>query len=260
VKAGVDLDAVDPDGATALVIAIINANYEFAALLIDAGADANVVDNEAGMGPLYAAVDMHRLAVGHGRPNPRLAGTMDAVDIVKMLLAHKADPNARLKAPLLQRHHTAGDGSLGAGATPLMRAAKSGDVEMMRVLIASGADPRMTMPNQSTVLMYAAGLGWRDGSPAAPSYDQGSPEEAAAAIELLLGLGLDINAANNNGETALHTAVTGRGDDTIVSALIAHGANVHALNKRGQTPLAAATASRKELGRVVTLLREAEQP
>jgi ankyrin repeat protein len=259
VKAGVDLDAVDPDGATALVIAVINANYEFAALLIDAGADPNVVDNEAGMGPLYAAVDMHRLAVGHGRPNPRLAGTMDADEVVTLLLAHKADPNARLKAPLLQRHHTAGDGSLGAGATPLMRAAKSGDVEMMKVLIASGADPRVTMPNQSTVLMYAAGLGWRDGSPAAPSYDQGAPEEAAAAIELLLGLGLDINATNNNGETALHVAVTGRGDETIVKTLIAHGANLQAMNKRGQTPLAAATASRKDVSRLVTLLSEAER-
>jgi ankyrin repeat protein len=184
---------------------------------------------------------------------------MDAVDIVKMLLAHKADPNARLKAPLLQRHHTAGDGSLGAGATPIMRAAKSGDVEMMKVLIASGADPRMTMPNQSTALMYAAGLGWRDGSPAAPSYDQGSPEEAAAAIELLLGLGLDINATNTNGETALHAAVTGRGDDTIVRALIVHGANLQAVNKRGQTPLAAAIASRKDVSRLVTLLQEAER-
>jgi ankyrin repeat protein len=260
VNARVDLDAVDPDGATALVIAIINAHYEFAALLIEAGADPNVVDTEAGMGPLYAAVDMHRLAVGHGRPNPKLAGVMDAVDIAKMLLAHKADANARLKAALLQRHHTAGDASLGAGATPLMRAAKSGDVEMMKLLIASGADPGMTMPNRATVLMYAAGLGWRDGSPAAPSYDQGSPEEAVSAIELLIGLGLDINATNTNGETALHVAVTGRGDDTIVNALIAHGANLHAVNKRGQTPLAAATASRKELGRVVTLLREAEQP
>jgi ankyrin repeat protein len=117
----------------------------------------------------------------------------------------------------------------------------------------------MTMPNQSTVLMYAAGLGWRDGSPAAPSYDQGSPEEAAAAIELLLGLGLDINATNNNGETALHAAVTGRGDETIVKTLIAHGANLQAMNKRGQTPLAAATASRKDVSRLVTLLSEAER-
>ena len=74
---------VDPDGATALVIAIINANYEFAALLLDAGADPNIVDKEAGMGPLYAAVDMHRLAIGHGRPNPRPSGALDAVDIVR---------------------------------------------------------------------------------------------------------------------------------------------------------------------------------
>jgi ankyrin repeat protein len=72
---------------------IINAHYEFAALLLDAGADPNIVDTEAGMGPLYAAVDMHRLAVGHGRPNPKPVGLMSAVDIVKKLLKNGADPN-----------------------------------------------------------------------------------------------------------------------------------------------------------------------
>src|SRR5206468_12798616 len=82
VAAHARLNATDPDGATALVIAIINANYDFAAFLIDAGADPNVVDHEAGMGPLYAAVDMHRLAVGHGRPNPRPSGTLDSVEVV----------------------------------------------------------------------------------------------------------------------------------------------------------------------------------
>ena len=76
VAAKADLDATDPDGATALEIAIINANYDFAAFLIDAGANPNVVDKEAAMGPLYAAIDMHRLAIGHGRPNPRAAGTL----------------------------------------------------------------------------------------------------------------------------------------------------------------------------------------
>ena len=110
VAAKADLDATDPDGATALVIAIINANYEFAALLLDAGADPNVVDKDAAMGPLYAAVDMHRLAIGHGRPNPRPSGALDAVDVVRRLLERKADPNARLKAAIFQRHHTMGDG------------------------------------------------------------------------------------------------------------------------------------------------------
>ena len=68
------------------MIAIINAHYEFAALLLDAGADPNIVDTEAGMGPLYAVVDMHRLAVGHGRPNPKPVGLMSGVDLAKKLL------------------------------------------------------------------------------------------------------------------------------------------------------------------------------
>ena len=256
-RAGLDL--TDPDGATALVIAIINANYEFAALLLDAGANPNVVDTDAGMGPLYAAVDMHRLAVGHGRPNPRPNGVLDSVDVVRMLLERKADPNARLKAPLMQRHHTAGDAALGAGATPLMRAAKSGDVEMLKLLLAGGADPTLTLPNRANALMFAAGLGWRDGSPAAPSFDQGTPEEAVEAIRLLLGTGLDINAANNNGDTPLHVAVTGRASEAIVRVLIERGANLQAQNKRGQTPLAVATASRKDIGPIVALLRAATQ-
>jgi ankyrin repeat protein len=260
VGAKADLDAVDPDGATALVVAIINANYDFAAFLLDAGANPNVVDKEAAMGPLYAAVDMHRLAVGHGRPNPRPSGTLDAVDVIRRLLDRKADPNARLNAVMFQRHHTMGDFALAKGATPFMRAAKSGDVEVMKLLLDAGADPSLTMPNKSTALMFAAGLGWRDGSPAAPSYDQGTPDEAVQAITLLLERGADLNAANDNGETALHLAVTNRGAPEIVRFLIARGANLQAQNKRGQTPLAAAMASRKDLAPLIEILRAAQPP
>ena len=103
--------------------------------------------------------------------------------------------------------------------------------------------------------MFAAGLGWRDGSPAAPSYDQGTPDEAIQAITLLLERGFDLNAANDNGDTALHLAVTNRGAPEIVRFLIARGANLKAQNKRGQTPLAAAMASRKELGHLVEILQ-----
>jgi ankyrin repeat protein len=257
VDARADLNATDPDGATALVIAIINANYDFAALLIDAGADPNVADKEAAMGPLYAAIDMHRLAIGHGRPNPRPSGRLDALDIVRRLLEVKANPNAVLTAATFQRHHTMGDFSLGKGATPLMRAAKSGDVEVMKLLLAAGADPTATMPNKSTALMFAAGLGWRDGSPAAPSYDQGTPEDAIQAITLLLDRGLDLDAANDNGDTALHLAVTNRGAPEIVRFLIARGARLEAQNKRGQTPLGAAMASRRDLTHLVEILKAA---
>jgi ankyrin repeat protein len=139
-----------------------------------------------------------------------------------------------------------------------MRAAKSGDVEVMQLLLASGADPTATMPNKTSALMFAAGAGWRDGSPAAPSYDQGTPEEAIQAITLLLDKGFDLNAANDNGDTALHLAVINRGAPEIVRFLISRGANLKTQNKRGQTPLAAAMASRKELSHLIEILKAAE--
>jgi ankyrin repeat protein len=258
IAGGADLNLVDPDGATALVVAIINGNYDFAAELVRAGADPNIADKDAGMAALYATIDMHRLAIGHGRPNPRTDTDLSAVDLVKLLLEKGADPNAKLKAPTMQRQHTAGDGSLGAGATPLLRASKSGDIEVIKLLLAAGADLHGTLPNKSNAIMFAAGLGWRDGSPAAPSFDQGTPEEAVEAIRLLKSAGLDINSTNDAGDTPLHAAVSGRASVVIVRALLAEGANLTAQNKKGLTPLAAAMASRKDLSAVVAVLREAE--
>ena len=254
---GAKLDLVDPDGATALVVAIINANYDFAAMLLDAGADPNVVDKDAAMGPLYAAADMHRLAVGHGRPNPKPSGSLDAVDLTRKLLEKKADPNAKLKAAIMQRQHTIGDSTLAAGATPLMRAAKSGETAIVKLLLDAGADPKATLANGNNALMFASGLGWRDGSPAAPSYDQGSPEDAVATIELLLTKGLDINGTNTNGDTPLHAAVSGRAAPEIVRALLQHGARLDATNKRGQTPLAAANRPNRDMSAILAILQAA---
>jgi uncharacterized protein len=256
IEAGADMNVVDPDGATALVIAIINANYDEAALLAEKGADPNVGDKDAKMAALYAAVDMHRLAIGHGRPNTKPSGQLDAVDLIKILLAKGANPNARLSAPLMQRHHTAGDRALGDGSTPFMRAAKSGDVAVMRLLVAAGADPLLKQPNLTTSLMLAAGLGWRDGSPAAPSYDQGSEQDAIEAIKFCMQAGIDINAATTTGETALHAAISGRGSETIVRFLVENGANLTAKNKQGRTPLEVAVASRKDLGGIVSFLKQ----
>jgi ankyrin repeat protein len=260
IDSGADLNLVDPDGATALVIAIINANYDEAATLVEKGADPNIGDKEANMAALYAAIDMHRLAIGHGRPNPRPSGDRTAVDIITLLLSRGADPNATLTAPLFQRHHTGGDRALGEGSTPFMRAAKSGDVAVMRLLIAAGADPLLTQPNQANALMLAAGLGWRDGSPAAPSYDQGSEQDAIEAIKLCIQSGIDINATTTTGETALHAAITGRGSETIVRFLVEGGASLTAKNKQGRTPLDVAVASRRELGAIVEFLRQKMNP
>src|ERR1700746_666812 len=101
---GADANLADPDGTTALVFAIINAHFDLAAMLLDEGANPNVAD-ETGMAALYAAVDMHTLGPMISRPPPKLVDEMDAADLVKRILAHGADPNARLKKPVLGRHH-----------------------------------------------------------------------------------------------------------------------------------------------------------
>jgi ankyrin repeat protein len=255
---GADLNAQDPDGATALIIALLNAHYDVAGTLIDAGADVNILDNEAGTGALYYAIDMHRLTIGHGRPNPHEVGTLTALDIVRKLLEKGANPNVVSKALMFQRQHTFGDTSLGKGATPFLRAAKSGDIQVLRLLVAAGADPKVKMPNGANALHLAAGLGWRDGSAAAPSYDQGTEPEAVATIDLLLDLGLSLSDTTDAGDTPLHASVT-RSSTLIIQHLLDKGADKGAVNKKGLTPFAVAKAIQpavrhKDLVPTLTLL------
>jgi ankyrin repeat protein len=237
---GADLNQVDPDGTTALVLAIINAHYDVAALMLERGADPNVAD-VAGMAALYAAVDMNTLPFMHNRPPSKPTGNLSAVDLIKLLLAHGADPNAALRTPVLQKHHDAGDRNLGEGSTPLMRAAKAGDATVMRLLLAAGANPRTAQKNGTTALMIAGGVGRGN----AGSYGRmsGSAEEAIEAVTVLVDAGMDINAANADGLTALHGAA-GRVDDVnaLIQFLLDRGANLRTKNKRGQTPLDVARA------------------
>lgn len=232
--AGADMNLTDPNGTTALVLAIINTHYDLAAMLLGRGADPNIADT-TGMTALYAAVDMHTLGWAHGRapPPPPELGERDSVAIARLLLKHGANPNAVLDRPKLQRHHTPGDSSLGAGTTPLMRAAKRGDVTMMRLLLEHGADSTLRQKDQTTLLMIAAGRGWRGGFDTAR--DSGTEAEAIEAIELCLEIGLELDAVNEEGESPLHSAL--RRGDSVVAFLIQRGANVNLKDKRGRTPL-----------------------
>jgi ankyrin repeat protein len=242
VEAGASLDLADPDNTTALVLAIINVHYDTAAVLIEAGADPNLAD-DTGMAALYAATDMNTLPWMFGRPDPKLTDRLTGVDIVSLLLEYGADPNARLKTLLMQRHHTTGDNALGEGSTPFMRAAKSGDLPVMRLLLQYGADPSITQKNHTTALMMAAGFGWRDGNAAIPTRDRGSIKDAVEAMKMCLDGGVDIRAANDAGDTVLHAAAT-RGSDVIIQFLVDSGADVKARNRQGRTPLDAALARR----------------
>jgi ankyrin repeat protein len=222
-------------GTTALVFAIINSHYDLAAVLLEKGANPNVLDT-AGMGALYAATDMNSLQWVQGRPAPILTDTLDAVDVVKLLLDKGADPNARLKRAPLKRHHDAGTTlNFGQGTTPLMRAARTNDVAVMRLLLDKGANPFLTLPDRTNALMVAAGLGAGGLRGEGIRIVVPTPEGAIDACALLIERGMDIDAFNNAGNTALHGAV-GRGD-AVVKFLASKGATLTLKNKAGFTPL-----------------------
>ena len=231
IEAGADPNLTDPEGSTALILAIINAHFDTAAELIALRPDLNVAD-VTGMTALYAAVDMHTLGPMLSRPVPKLVDRLNAADIVKLLLQNGANPNTRLKRPILGRHHDNGDAGLGEGTTPLMRAAKSNDIEVMKVLLDGGANPALTQKDYTNVLMIAARGGGR------PSDYAGAPTEAGAlaAVKICVERGADVNAFNATGQTALHLAAQ-RGADSIVRYLAEQGASLTMKNKQGSTPL-----------------------
>jgi ankyrin repeat protein len=263
VEGGADVNLTDPDGTTALVFAIINTHYDLAAYLLAHGADPDIADT-SGMAALYAAVDMHTLGWAHGRaaPAPPEPDERDSVAMVRLLLERGANPNLPLKRPKLQRHHTAGDPGLGEGSTPLMRAAKMGDTTVMRILLEHGADPTLRQADQTTLLMLAAGESWRGGFDT--GRDSGTEEEAIAAVALCLEAGLDINAANKDGQTAVFSAI--RRGDKVLEFVIERGARLDVKDARGRTPLDVAMSFRDRSEGTVTypgaiaLLRAAGAP
>jgi len=231
VKAGADLNLSDPDGTTALVFAIINSHYDAARLLVEAGANPNLADT-AGMAALYAAVDASTLGEIYGRPGKKMVNDTSAQELMNALLAHGANANAQLKSAALYRAHTPGEPALGEGATPLMRAAKNGDVATMRLLLAHGADPSLRQKNGTTALMLAAGLGRGLGVFAG---DYASDAQMLDAVRVLLARHVDVNAVNENGQTAVHFAALSM--DPVVRLLAESGANLSIKDKNGRTAL-----------------------
>jgi ankyrin repeat protein len=227
--AGVDVNYGDVDNTSALVVAIMNKQFTFAKFLLDRGADVNTVD-AYGRTPLYAIIDI-RNEDWSTLPNRKTDDPVPAIEIVKALLARGAKLDQGLSKPLPGRSGMdSGDTALNAGSTPLMRAARSADTEVMKLLIEKGANVKATTNDGNNALMFAAGVGWRD------KYTRGTDAEALEAVKVMIATGLDVRAANNKGETALHGAAD-RGADNVVQYLAEHGADVNAKTKRGYTPI-----------------------
>ncbi len=223
---GADVNDELADRTTALILAAHSGQGRVAELLLDNGADPNNAD--IGYTALHAAV---------------LRGD---VSLVTGLLAHGANPNARIaKGTPLRRDTT--DFNLPAtliGATPLLLAAKFLEADIIKALAAGGADWKLTMPNGATPLMLAAGMGSSLGQSrrgiARVDYGKVEPEtRVREGVAATLSLNVDVNARNQAGDTALHTAAS-LGYDTVVELLVEHGADVNAKNLRGVTPLMAA--------------------
>jgi ankyrin repeat protein len=231
VWAGAALDKPQGDGITPLIMSIFNAHYDVAAALLEMGADPRRGDN-ANRTPLFMATDMHTLEWLFSRPTPRPSGDLDSVDLVRMLLLYGADPNARLtKKPAPIGIGGSGvNASLTIGSTPLMKAATTSDIALAKILLAAGADPNMTTEDRTTAFMMAAGLNWHDIS------SLGAEKDSLAMLRLLMDLGADVNAFNDEGMTPVHGAAQ-RGSVPIVEFLLANGAKLEVKNKRGRTPL-----------------------
>ena len=234
VSAGADVNETAADGTTPLIVTLQRGieeglwrlpggrNQHVAAYLLDRGADPNL--SEAG----YTALHVASATRQH--------------DAVEALLEHGADPNdTQLRMP--QRFINAmipGDAYLTTGwvsqigATPFMLAAKSVDVPMMRLLLEHGADPLLTADGGANALMLAAGLAKRHATDV--GYFIWEEEQAIEAIALAIELGLDVNAATDRGETALHGA-TRHAAHEVIRFLVDQGADIEARTWADQTPL-----------------------
>jgi len=217
-------------GLNAFLLAASNAHFELASFFLDRGADPNAAPR--GWTALHLASWVRKMGdVGSNDPPPEGSGKMGSLEFVRKLVAAGADVNARVKT----RRLPVGASELDfTGATPLLLAARTADVDLMQLLLELGADPKTTTETNTTPLLVAAGVG-----AALPGEEPGTEAEVLDALTLLLKTGADINAIDNRGNTAMHGAAY-KHLPKVATFLADHGARADVWNHKnanGHTPL-----------------------
>lgn len=227
--AGADVKLDNPDKISPLLMAITNDHMDVADFLLQHGADVNEHDFW-GRTPLWAAVEMRNLEVNKSGQNG--VNRERVLAFIKVLLDRGANVNARTAEVPPTRRFIMGLGDLSwvdfTGQTPFLRAALSGDVTVMRLLLDHGADPNIPTFAGSTALMAAAGINWMGGQ----TFTE-SKEELLEAVKICLDHGADVNAANSMGLTAAFGAVN-RGSDDILELLVEKGARIDVKDKESR--------------------------
>jgi uncharacterized protein len=214
--AGADINQTSGYGWSPLLVATQNRYYKLGAYLLEHGANPNL-PNKGGWVPLYLATDNRNIENGD---YPVRKGDMDHLEFITLLLDKGADVNARVKDSTETRTVFTNQWLDENGATAFLRASQSGDVALMKLLLARGADPKIATVLGVTALHVAAGVGWVEGI----TYEW-SPQATLDAVKILLELGLDVNAQADTGRTALHGAAhKGRAD--VIQILADHGARL----------------------------------
>jgi ankyrin repeat protein len=214
--AGADVNQVSGYGWSPLLVATQNRYYKLASFLLDRGADPNLA-NKGGWTPLYLATDNRNIENGD---YPVRKADMDHLEFIKLLLDRGADVNARVKDSTETRTVFTDQWLDENGATAFLRASQSGDVVLMRLLLAYGADPKINTVLNVTPLQVAAGIGWVEGITF-----EWSEASSVEAVKLLLELGVDPNIQADTGRTALHGAAH-KGRPAVIQMLADAGANL----------------------------------
>ena len=226
---GADINQTSGNHTSPLLIALLNGQVALATELLEKGADPNLADDYH-RGALFAAIELRNF--NHDKYPFLYDDGRDPLDLITALLAKGANPNQRTETtPVHGLMQFDGSWVNFDGQTPFIRAALSGDIEVMRLLLQHGADPNLATTQGSTALMAASGINW------IPAQTYTRPEaDYVAAVKLCLERGADVNATNTLKLAAIHGAAN-RGWTSIIQILADHGAILDQPDTGGRTPM-----------------------